>query len=64
MEEFRSSFNPRLAFRSHTLRLPRPLPPQWQPEITHHCPKTPWLLVGTQNDLRSDQTTVQKVRPS
>lgn len=35
---------------------------KWQPEITHHCPKTPWLLVGTQNDLRSDQTTVQKLQ--
>ena len=21
---------------------------KWVPEITHHCPKTPFLLVGTQ----------------
>lgn len=24
------------------------------PEITHHCQKTPFLLVGTQIDLRDD----------
>lgn len=34
---------------------------KWQPEISHHCPKTPWLLVGTQNDLRNDQQTIAKV---
>ena len=27
---------------------------QWLPEITHHCPETPFLLVGTQIDLRDD----------
>lgn len=27
---------------------------QWVPEITHHCQKTPFLLVGTQVDLRDD----------
>ena len=25
---------------------------KWVPEITHHCRKIPFLLVGTQNDLR------------
>merc|ERR1719187_2647882 len=24
---------------------------KWVPEITHHCPKTPFLIVGTQIDL-------------
>ena len=31
------------------------------PEITHHCQKTPFLLVGTQIDLRDDQATVEKL---
>ena len=34
---------------------------QWVPEITHHCPKTPFLLVGTQIDLRDDPSTVDKL---
>lgn len=34
---------------------------QWVPEITHHCQKTPFLLVGTQIDLREDATTVEKL---
>ena len=34
---------------------------QWVPEITHHCPKTPFLLVGTQIDLRDDIPTVDKL---
>ncbi|XP_054168853.1 ras-related protein ced-10-like [Oppia nitens] len=25
---------------------------KWQPEIKHHCPKTPYILVGTKTDLR------------
>lgn len=35
---------------------------KWVPEITHHCPKTPFLLVGTQCDLRNDQTTIEKLQ--
>lgn len=27
---------------------------KWVPEIRHHCPKTPFLLVGLQMDLRTD----------
>lgn len=39
-----------------------PLPfVQWVPEITHHCQKTPFLLVGTQIDLRDDAATVEKL---
>ena len=34
---------------------------QWVPEITHHCPKTPFLLVGTQVDLRDDATTIEQL---
>jgi len=33
---------------------------KWVPEITHHCQKTPFLLVGTQIDLRDDGATVEK----
>ena len=25
---------------------------KWLPEVTHHCPDTPILLVGTKSDLR------------
>ena len=34
---------------------------QWVPEITHHCPKTPFLLVGTMIDLRDDAATIEKL---
>ena len=34
---------------------------KWVPEITHHCPKTPFLLVGTQVDLRDDAGTIEKL---
>ncbi|KAK3089034.1 hypothetical protein FSP39_000282 [Pinctada imbricata] len=34
---------------------------KWVPEITHHCQKTPFLLVGTQLDLRDDATTIDKL---
>lgn len=37
------------------------MPDQWVPEITHHCPKTPFLLVGTQIDLRDDPSTIEKL---
>ncbi|XP_044524913.1 cell division control protein 42 homolog [Gracilinanus agilis] len=33
---------------------------KWVEEITHHCPKTPFLLVGTQIDLRDDPSTIEK----
>lgn len=32
---------------------------QWVPEIAHHCPKTPFLLVGTMIDLRDDAATLE-----
>ena len=31
------------------------------PEITHHKAGTPFLLVGTQMDLRNDTKTIQKL---
>merc|ERR1719510_1802356 len=34
---------------------------KWVPEITHHKADTPFLLVGTQMDLRNDQGTIQKL---
>ncbi|CAH0557180.1 unnamed protein product [Brassicogethes aeneus] len=34
---------------------------KWVPEITHHCQKTPFLLVGTQVDLRDDGATIEKL---
>ncbi|PAA60364.1 hypothetical protein BOX15_Mlig011286g1 [Macrostomum lignano] len=34
---------------------------KWVPEIMHHCPKVPFILVGTQMDLRTDQTMVEKL---
>merc|ERR1712128_195406 len=51
---------------SHTLRLVSSssfenVKEKWVPEITHHCQKTPFLLVGTQVDLRDDAATVEKL---
>lgn len=34
---------------------------KWVPEITHHCPNTPFLIVGTQVDLRGDAATLAKL---
>ncbi|CAG9558128.1 unnamed protein product [Danaus chrysippus] len=34
---------------------------KWVPEITHHQQKTPFLLVGTQIDLRDDPGTMEKL---
>lgn len=34
---------------------------QWVPEIAHHCSKTPFLLVGTQVDLRDDPLMLEKL---
>jgi hypothetical protein len=31
------------------------------PEIKHHCPKTPFLLVGTQSDKREDHEIIKQV---
>ena len=35
---------------------------QWYPEVSHHCPNTPVILVGTKLELRDDQETIEKLR--
>ncbi|XP_075912724.1 rho-related GTP-binding protein RhoG [Petromyzon marinus] len=35
---------------------------KWHPEVTHHCPAAPLLLVGTKADLRSDPDTLRKLK--
>lgn len=34
---------------------------KWFPEVRHHCPGVPCLIVGTQTDLRDDQTIRDKL---
>jgi cell division control protein 42 len=34
---------------------------KWFPEVHHHCPGVPCLIVGTQVDLRDDPNTVEKL---
>ncbi len=34
----------------------------WIPEIRKHCPKVPFLLVGAQNDVRSDEAAQNRLR--
>lgn len=35
---------------------------KWFPEVSHHCPNTPIVLVGTKLDLRDDPETKQKLQ--
>jgi GTPase SAR1 family protein len=35
---------------------------QWFPEISHHAPSTPCILVGTKLDVREDKDTIEKLR--
>eukprot|EP01130_Rhizamoeba_saxonica_P000324 TRINITY_DN102_c0_g1_i1.p1 TRINITY_DN102_c0_g1~~TRINITY_DN102_c0_g1_i1.p1 ORF type:complete len:201 (-),score=38.47 TRINITY_DN102_c0_g1_i1:78-680(-) len=34
---------------------------KWQPEVVHHCPETPYILVGTKKDLRDDKTMGEEI---
>ncbi|XP_077553982.1 rac family small GTPase Mtl [Haemaphysalis longicornis] len=35
---------------------------KWFPEIKHHCPDAPIILVGTKMDLREDKETLQQLQ--
>ena len=35
---------------------------QWHPEVSHHCPNTPVILVGTKLDLRDDESVIKKLQ--
>ena len=35
---------------------------KWYPEVQHHCPNVPVILVGTKLDLRDDRETIEKLR--
>ena len=35
---------------------------KWYPEVSHHCPDVPIILVGNKLDLRDDRETVEKLR--
>eukprot|EP00116_Pleurobrachia_bachei_P013383 sb/3473645/ len=35
---------------------------KWSPEVRHHCPNVPIVLVGTKWDLREDKNTLDKLK--
>ena len=48
---------------AHQRQTPLTLAPlQWYPEIDHHAPNIPIILVGTKLDLREDPSTLEALR--
>lgn len=37
---------------------------KWCPEVRHHCPKAPIVLIATKTDLRSEETVERTLSPS
>jgi small GTP-binding protein len=37
---------------------------KWIPEITYHCPNTPYIIVANKIDLREDENLIQKMKKS
>ncbi|KAA8910362.1 hypothetical protein TRICI_004160 [Trichomonascus ciferrii] len=35
---------------------------KWIPEIAHHCPGIPFIIIGLKTDLRSDMTSLQHLK--
>eukprot|EP01091_Cochliopodium_minus_P008501 TRINITY_DN1946_c0_g1_i2.p1 TRINITY_DN1946_c0_g1~~TRINITY_DN1946_c0_g1_i2.p1 ORF type:complete len:209 (-),score=35.44 TRINITY_DN1946_c0_g1_i2:8-634(-) len=35
---------------------------KWTPEIKHHCPEVPFVIVGTKIDLRDDPSMIKKLK--
>ncbi|PRP79797.1 Rho GTPase [Planoprotostelium fungivorum] len=35
---------------------------RWHPELVHHCPNVPIILVGTKMDIRNDASTIERLR--
>ena len=35
---------------------------KWYPEVRHHCPNVPIILVGTKLDFREDRETIEKLK--
>ncbi len=39
------------------------VPKKWFPEVSHHCPSVPYLLIATKKDLRSNSVIQQQLSP-